>query len=140
MTERQKRFCYEYLVDLNPTKAAVNAGYSEKYSGQTGCRLLKNPEVQKFLEDLLKNEDKRNEVLVNRVVSELAVIAFSKMEDIKNSEKLKALEMLGKHFRIFVSSFKEENDAGTGHSKEKDDNPFAGLSVEELRKLVENEE
>ena len=30
MTEKQKRFCDEYLIDLNATQAAIRAGYSDK--------------------------------------------------------------------------------------------------------------
>ena len=29
-TDKQKRFCEEYLVDLNATQAAIRAGYSPK--------------------------------------------------------------------------------------------------------------
>lgn len=30
LNEKQKRFCEEYLIDLNATQAAIRAGYSEK--------------------------------------------------------------------------------------------------------------
>lgn len=30
LTAKQKRFCDEYLIDLNATQAAIRAGYSEK--------------------------------------------------------------------------------------------------------------
>ena len=30
LTDKQKRFCEEYLIDLNATQAAIRAGYSPK--------------------------------------------------------------------------------------------------------------
>lgn len=42
MTTKQKRFCQEYLIDLNTTQAAIRAGYSEKTAYSMGQQLLKN--------------------------------------------------------------------------------------------------
>ncbi len=46
MTPKQQRFVEEYLVDLNATRAAIRAGYSEKSAKQQGSRLLTNDDVQ----------------------------------------------------------------------------------------------
>ena len=40
LTDRQERFCEEYLLDLNATQAAIRAGYSRKTANQQGPRLL----------------------------------------------------------------------------------------------------
>ena len=42
MTEKQKLFCEEYLIDLNATQAALRAGYSEKTAYSIGNENLKN--------------------------------------------------------------------------------------------------
>ena len=39
LTDKQKRFCEEYLIDLNATQAAIRAGYSPKTAEQTASRL-----------------------------------------------------------------------------------------------------
>ena len=57
MTERQQRFCDEYLISLNATQAAIKAGYSKKYAGQNADKLLKNTKIKKFLEDRLKEKE-----------------------------------------------------------------------------------
>ena len=40
MTAKQKRFCDEYLIDLNATQAAIRAGYSKRTARQIGKRKL----------------------------------------------------------------------------------------------------
>lgn len=40
MTEKQKRFCDEYLIDLNATQAAIRSGYSAKTAKQIGQQNL----------------------------------------------------------------------------------------------------
>ena len=43
---KQKRFCDEYLIDLNATQAAIRAGYSKKTAASQGERLLRKVEIQ----------------------------------------------------------------------------------------------
>ncbi len=43
MTQRQRRFIDEYLVDLNGTQAAIRAGYSPKSAAVTAAKNLRNP-------------------------------------------------------------------------------------------------
>lgn len=54
--EKQKRFVREWLVDMNGTRAAVRAGYSEKSAANTASRLMKDPDVQAYRNELLKTE------------------------------------------------------------------------------------
>ena len=46
MNPKEFRFVSEYCVDLNATKAAVRAGYSERTAGSQGSALLKKPEIR----------------------------------------------------------------------------------------------
>ena len=52
MTSKMKKFCLEYANSGNATKSAKNAGYSEKTAKSQGERLLRNPEVKAFLQQL----------------------------------------------------------------------------------------
>ena len=45
LTDKQRRFVEEYLVDLNATQAAIRAGYSERTAEAQGSRLLRNVKV-----------------------------------------------------------------------------------------------
>lgn len=99
LTERQKRFCDEYMIDLNATKAAMRAGYSEKTANEQGARLLANVSVREQLDRLLGERREQTKLQQYRVLRELSQIGFANvdLEAVKPSEKLKALEMLMKH-------------------------------------------
>lgn len=50
-----ERFCYEYIIDHNGTKAAIRAGYSEHTAAQQASRLLKKPQITERIEELEKD-------------------------------------------------------------------------------------
>jgi len=81
LTERQQRFCDEYLIDLNATQAAIRAGYKEKTAYSAGQRLLKNVEVQNHISARKTDRVERTEITQDMVLRELAVIAFSNATD-----------------------------------------------------------
>lgn len=68
MTEKQKRFCDEYLIDLNATQAAIRSGYSKKTARKIGQENLTKPDIQEYIKKkLAEKEDaliaKQDEVL-----------------------------------------------------------------------------
>lgn len=76
LNDRQRRFCDEYLKDLNATQAAIRSGYSVKTAGQIGERLLRNVEVAKYLKERMAHREKRTEITQDRVLQEYARIGF----------------------------------------------------------------
>lgn len=56
ITDKQKRFVREWLADMNGTRAAIRAGYSEKSAAQTASRLMRDPAVREYRDALLKEE------------------------------------------------------------------------------------
>ena len=46
LTAKQEKFCQEYLIDLNGTKAAKRAGYSPKTAGKIACENQTKPEIR----------------------------------------------------------------------------------------------
>lgn len=187
LTEKQKRFCDEYLIDLNATQSAIRAGYSKKTANEQGARLLAKVSVQEYIETRKKDREKRVEVTQDRVIEELSYIAFAKASDyarviekdamvevegkmipvvddegnlvkyrtvepilteelteeqkraiavikkgrdgfeIKPYDKTRALELLGKHLGMFEEKIEVNGQVN---------NPMAGLTTEELKKLV----
>ena len=106
MTERQKRFVEEYLVDLNGTAAARRAGYGYKNAGGRACELLRRPDVAQAVADAMEARAKRTQIRQDEVLAELKAIAFSEASDcngaaLKVAGKLRALELLGKHLGLF---------------------------------------
>ena len=122
LNEKQKRFCEEYLIDLNATQAAIRAGYSEKTAYTIGQKLTKKSEVKAYIEEkieTLKNERTADtqEIMeyltsVMRGESESEEIVLKgvgkgsqKIEKVhkkpSEKDKLKAAELLGKRFGMF---------------------------------------
>ena len=86
LTEKQQRFVNEYLIDLNATQAAIRAGYSAKTADQQGCRMLTNVKVQQKISEEMAERSKRTGVNQDRVVLELAKIAFVNAADVIDSD------------------------------------------------------
>jgi phage terminase small subunit len=79
LTPKQERFVQEYLVDLDATKAAIRAGYSEKTAAAIGYENLRKPHVNEAVEKAKAERSERTLVTVDQVVEELAKIGFSNM-------------------------------------------------------------
>lgn len=74
-------FCQEYLVDLNATQAAIRATYSPKTAGTKGHQLLQIVEIQNRIQFLMSERGKKTEITAERVVQELAKVAFASMRN-----------------------------------------------------------
>lgn len=77
LTERQRKFCEEYMIDLNGKQAAIRAGYSEKSSALHATALLRMPKVAEELKRLMDARAQRTEVSQDRVLLEIARLAFN---------------------------------------------------------------
>lgn len=105
ITEKQKRFSEEYLIDLNATQAAARAGYK---NAEIGRQLITKNNVMEYINKLREEQSKRTEINADIVLKELKRIALIDAE-ISGKEKIKALELLGKHLGMF-NERKEESD------------------------------
>lgn len=79
LTNKQGLFVAEYLVDHNATKAAIRAGYSAKTASRIGPQTLEKPWVNAVVQAKQKKIADRLGVTAERVISELARLAFSDM-------------------------------------------------------------
>lgn len=86
LNAKQQRFVEEYLIDLNATRAAIRAGYSEKTAHTQGPRLLYNAEVQEAVEAAKLARSMRTQVTADRVLEELARIGFSDLRNVMTRE------------------------------------------------------
>lgn len=174
----QDRFVDEWLIDFNGTQAAIRAGYSERSARSIAGRLLTKDNIQREISRRQKDLQRRTEVTQDRVVKELARIAFADMTDyaqvetrmiekddgtelsyqavtltetaelsadqraaiagikqgvngveVKLHDKIKALELLGRHIGMFNDKLEVKATV---------ENPFAGLSTEELRNVIDS--
>lgn len=147
MTDKQARFCEEYMIDLNATQAAIRAGYSPKTANEQGSQLLAKLSIQNRIAQLQAEQSRRTGVSADRVVRELAKIAFVNAADlidpktaslksdvshddlaavqsvkvktfgedgleqeVKLADKLRALDLLGKHLGMFNGASGDTSD------------------------------
>lgn len=95
LTVRQHQFVAEYLVTRNATKAALAAGYSEKRAHTVGSQILKLPAVRQKIDAKTREVGKRAGVDAEWVIGQLMAVAGQ--EDVAQSTKVRALELLAKH-------------------------------------------
>lgn len=84
MTEKQKIFADEYLIDLNATRAyrvAYPSVKKDETARANSSRMLTNANVAKYITERMEERQKRTEITQDRVLKELAVIAFAKATD-----------------------------------------------------------
>lgn len=101
ISEKQKRFCEEYLIDLNATQAAIRAGYSEKNASRIAIDLLNKIHVSEYLGHMREEQSKRTGITADKVLEEISRIAFTEDVEVSGKEKMHALEMLAKHLGVF---------------------------------------
>ena len=84
LTEKQKIFCDEYLIDLNATRAYMVAYPNvkkESTAAAAAARLLRNVKVAAYIAERMKERQERTEITQDMVVQELAAIAFAQATD-----------------------------------------------------------
>ena len=131
LTAKQKRFCDEYLIDLNATQAAIRAGYSPKTAAASAARLLRNVKVQeyiaqrmaekeselvadqdevlRYLTSVLRGKSRAQEIVVEGIgegCSEARTMEKAPSE----KERLKAAELLGKRYALFTDKVDMDAD------------------------------
>lgn len=182
MTNAQKIFCDEYLVDLNASRAykvAYKKCKSDLTARTNGSKLLTNTNIQNYIDEKMKEREKRTAITQDMVIKELARIAFldirkiydengnlrniqdidedtvkaissietleeyngygenrEKIGDtqkVKIVDKIKALELLGRHLGIF-------NDKLDVNLKEKEEKKNAITDIVKQMKNVDDDE
>lgn len=134
MTEKQKKFADEYLIDLNATRAyraAYPAVKKDTVAAQAGSRLLRNVNVKSYIDEQLekihnqKTADAqevmeyltsvmRGESLAEEIVVEGLGEGVSEARRMQKApsekDKLKAAELLGKRFGLYTDKIDMDAD------------------------------
>ncbi|CUJ41484.1 terminase small subunit [Achromobacter xylosoxidans] len=138
LTDKQRRFVDEYLVDLNATQAAIRAGYSAKTANEQGAQLLAKLSVREAVDAAQAKRAKRTEITQDEILNDLRELRDICMgrkpvtisEVVKNVQEGKAeavdvcvsvleptaanraLELMGKHLGMFPSKVEHSGPGG----------------------------
>lgn len=117
MTDKQKRFCDEYLIDFNATRAYKTVYTSckkEDSARKAGSRLLTNVDIKNYIEEMSEEKQKETKITQQMVLDELAKIAFFNIKDIYNENgTLKQINELDDNTAKAISSVKVLQRAGS---------------------------
>lgn len=100
LTERERKFCLNYLRTANGAESARAAGYSEKSARQTATNLLTKPYIREFLEERRAEEDEELIASSREILRKLT--AIMRNDYALNKDRIRAAELLAK-FRGFVT-------------------------------------
>lgn len=123
LTEKQIRFCQEYIIDLNGTQAAIRAGYSEDSAQEIASQNLSKLIIQDYVQELLDQRAARTRATADFAISEIYhLISFdpSAVFDVDNN-CLKDIHSIPKNTRKSIASievFEEFHKSNNGKSKE----------------------
>jgi len=109
LTEKQKRFVKEYVIDYNATKSAQRAGYSEKTAYSIGNQLLNNIEVQKALQKQIAKLNDKVEASAEEAIRMCRDIALIDSRDYVEKRISKGIELYGRTQAAFVEKIKSES-------------------------------
>lgn len=144
MNARQKRFVREYLIDLNATRAAISAGYSEKTAYSSGQRLLKHVEVGAEIAQKSQKLTQKLDISVEYVLGTIKQTIDRCSQGVEVVDKegnptgiwkedsfavLKGCELLGKYLKLFTDKVEVGGKITHEHAD------FSNLSDEELARI-----
>lgn len=131
LTAKQRRFCDEYLIDLNATQAAIRAGYSKKNARNIASENLAKPnikayidermtekesqliatqdEVLKYLTSVLRGESQSTEIVVEGTGDGCSEARTLKKEP-SEKDRLRAAELLGKRYGLYTDKVETDVD------------------------------
>lgn len=109
LTAKQKKFCENYIVSANASDAYRNAGYTTKSYATIrteGSRLLKRPDVQAYIQELM---EEKNSALVAKQDEVLEFLtATMRNKEANMSDRIRSAELLGKRYATFVDKSQTE--------------------------------
>ncbi len=129
LTPKQHRFVEEYLIDLNATKAAGRARYSEKTARQIGSENLSKPAIQEAIAEAKRDRSEATKIDAEYVLQGAVELFERCMQHVRPAKNPKtgkplfdddgnalyvfnsggaarALELVGKH--VSVAAFNKD--------------------------------
>ena len=130
MNARQKKFAELYAQSGNTVQSAIGAGYSENYANANACKLLENVRISQYIREI--TEKSQNERIMSACERQALLSDIARDKHEKTRDRVKALDVLNKMTGEYVTKIEGSISADVN-------DPFKGLTTEELRKLADGE-
>ena len=102
LTEKQRRFCEEFLIDLSATKAVLRAGYETAHPNKIGFQLMENPAIRIAIDGLRVQRSKTTDITKDFVLRGIQK-AIRMAEEANNlNALLRGHELLARHLGMFI--------------------------------------
>lgn len=115
LTFRQGKFVSEFLKDRNALQAAIRAGYSPKSANNAAHDNMRHPGILAKIEESLNARQADNGVSPDFVLRELKRVA--EQEDVAQSTKVRALELIAKHLGMLEDRISLKTDGLSGEQR-----------------------
>lgn len=112
LTAKQEKFVQEYLIDLNATQAAIRAGYSPASAEAIGYENLNKPQIRARIDARMAELSRRTGVNQERIIRELARIAFLNPTDIVDVDDASLKEDASAEDTAAIASVKVKTTPG----------------------------
>lgn len=128
LTEKQKRFCDEYIKLGNAKEAAINAGYSKKTAKSMGAENLTKPDLKKYIDERMEQIASERIMSAQEILERLSLIANAEIKEtvvVANAEGYAEVEK-PPDFKTQIQAMKELLKRYPGNDK---------LLEQQLRKM-----
>lgn len=116
LTAKQKAFCEYYVQCGNATQAAIKAGYSKKYAGESASKTTRSPAVKEYIKELQKEIKTNNIIDARQIQEELTAIILQESDE-----------------EVIVN---EDNDAGLSKATTKKKKPSQADRIKAMQLLA----
>lgn len=127
LSKKEEKFVIEYVRTGNATQSAINVGYSERSARQTACRMLTKDYILEAIDELVKQMNSEKIADAEEVMMLLTEIARGETKEenvvvdkagnvsivetrVKEKERVKALELLGKRYKLYTDKVEASVD------------------------------
>lgn len=135
LTPKQERFVAEYLIDLNATQAAIRSGYSAKTASEAGYENLRKPQIAQAVQEAMQKRAERVERSADDVLRDIQAVKRDAVQVVTDRDgnrvmadrtaALKALELEGRHYKMFTDKVEHSGNIHLNKSDEELDREIA---------------
>lgn len=137
MTNKEKLFCKEYILDFNGRRAAEKAGYSKKTARSIACTLLTNVDVKNEVNKLINARLEKLSVTGEQIIHELTKIAFSDIKDFTDENGSINLAQVNESISSVIAEVTISDVKGTKNGEDFQEESIKKIKLHDKMKAIE---